>query len=50
LKAEILTGFVDSRTAVQETLERLDWLGTHYQGGLRESADIMLDSNDEQGF
>ena len=37
--------------AVQyQALKRLDWLGTHYQGGLRESADIMVDLNDDQGF
>jgi hypothetical protein len=40
-----------SRTiAVQyQALKRLDWLGTHYQGGLRESADIMVDFYDSQG-
>ena len=32
-----------------EALTRLDWLGTHYQGGLRESADIMVDFYDDQG-
>ena len=37
--------------AVQyQALKRLDWLGTHYQGGLRESAEIMVDFYDEQGF
>ena len=37
--------------AVQyQALKRLDWLGTHYQGGLRESADIMVDVYDDQGF
>jgi hypothetical protein len=37
--------------AVQyQALKRLDWLDTHYQGGLRESADIMVDFYDEQGF
>jgi len=36
--------------AVQyQALKRLDWLGTHYQGGLRESADIMVDFYDGQG-
>ncbi len=36
--------------AVQyQALMRLDWLGTHYQGGLRESADIMVDFYDENG-
>ena len=33
-----------------QALTRLDWLGTHYQGGLRESADIMVDFYDEQGL
>lgn len=32
-----------------QALKRLDWLGTHYQGGLRESAEIMVDFYDEQG-
>jgi hypothetical protein len=39
--------------AVQyQALKRLDWLGTHYQGGLRESADIdiIVDFYDDQGF
>lgn len=37
--------------AVQyQALKRLDWLGTHYQGGLRESADIMVDFYNDQGF
>ena len=37
--------------AVQyQALKRLDWLGTHYQGRLRESADVMLDFYDHQGF
>jgi len=37
--------------AVQyQALKRLDWLSTHYQGGLRESADIMVDFYDEQGL
>jgi len=36
--------------AVQyQALKRLDWLGTHYQGGLRESADIMVDFYDDLG-
>ncbi len=35
--------------AVQyQALKRLDWLGTHYQGGLRESAEIMVDFYDDQ--
>jgi hypothetical protein len=37
--------------AVQyQALKRLDWLGTHYQGGLRESADIMVDFYDDHGL
>ncbi len=32
-----------------QALTRLDWLGTHYQGGLRESAEIMVDFVDEAG-
>lgn len=32
-----------------QALRRLDWLGTAYQGGLRESADVMVDFYDEQG-
>ena len=37
--------------AVQyQALKRLDWLGTHYPGGLRESAEIMVDFYDDQGF
>ena len=32
-----------------QALKRLDWLGTHYQGGLRESAEIMVDFVDEAG-
>jgi hypothetical protein len=30
--------------------KRLDWLGTAYQGGLREAADVMVDFYDEQGI
>jgi len=33
-----------------QALKRLDWLGTHYQGGFRESADIMVDFYDDQGL
>ena len=33
-----------------QALKRLDWLGTPYQDGLRESADIMVDFDDGQGF
>ncbi len=37
--------------AVQyQALKRLDWLSTHYQGGFRESADIMVDFYDDQAF
>jgi hypothetical protein len=36
-------------TVQYQALKRLDWLGTHYQGGLRESADIMVDFYDNQG-
>ena len=31
-------------------MKRLDWLGTHYQVGLRESTDIMVDFYDDLGF
>lgn len=37
-------------TVQYQVLKRLDWIGTHYQGGLRESADIMVDFYDAQGF
>ena len=33
-----------------QALKRLDWLGTHYQGGLRDAADIMVDFYDSQGL
>lgn len=33
-----------------QALKRLDWIGTHYQGGLRESAEIMVDFYDDQGL
>lgn len=33
-----------------QALKRLDWLGTHYQGGLQESADIMVNFYDEAGL
>ena len=36
-------------TVQYQALKRLDWIGTHYQGGLRESADIMVDFYDDQG-
>ena len=36
-------------TVQYQALKRLDWLGTHYQGGLRELADIMVDFYDDQG-
>ena len=48
----ILTAQEDANgtIAIQyQALKRLDWLGTHYQGGLRESADIMVDFYDEAG-
>lgn len=32
-----------------QALKRLDWLGTAYQGTLRESADVMVDFYDDQG-
>lgn len=34
---------------VYQALKRLDWLGTAYQGSLRESADVMVDFYDDQG-
>ncbi|MCC2642602.1 MAG: exported protein of unknown function [Nitrospira sp.] len=37
-------------TIVYQALKRLDWLGTAYQGTLRESADVMVDFYDEQGL
>lgn len=33
-----------------QALKRLDWLGTQYQGGLGEWADIMVDFFDDQGL
>ena len=33
-----------------QALKRLDWLGTAYQGGLRGSADVMVDFYDDQGL
>ena len=36
-------------TIVYQALKRLDWLGTAYQGTLRETADVMVDFYDEQG-
>jgi hypothetical protein len=33
-----------------QALKRLDWLSTHYQGGLRDSADIMVDFYDAEGL
>jgi hypothetical protein len=33
-----------------QALKRLDWLGTHYQGGLRDAAHIMVDLYDDQGL
>ncbi len=32
-----------------QALRRLDWQSTHYQGSLREQADIMVEFYDEQG-
>jgi len=41
----------DGRIAIQyQALKRLDWLGTHYQGGLQESAEIMVDFYDGAGL
>jgi hypothetical protein len=37
-------------TIQYQALKRLDWVGTHYQGGLQESAEIMVDFYDSQGF
>jgi hypothetical protein len=34
---------------VYQALKRLDWLGTAYQGTLREAADVMVDFYDDQG-
>ena len=36
--------------AQYQASERLDWLGTLYQGGLRETGDVMGDFYDGQGF
>ncbi|BFU95970.1 MAG: conserved exported protein of unknown function [Nitrospira sp.] len=33
-----------------QALRRLDWLNTNYQGGLRETADIMVDFYNDQKF
>ncbi len=33
-----------------QALKRLDWLGTAYQGTLREAADVMVDFYDDQGI
>jgi hypothetical protein len=33
-----------------QALKRLDWLSTHYQGGLRDAAHIMVDFYDDQGL
>ena len=35
---------------VYQALKRLDWLGTAYQGTLREAADVMVDFYDDQGI
>lgn len=33
-----------------QALKRLDWVTTHYQGGLRDAAHIMVDFYDQQGL
>jgi hypothetical protein len=33
-----------------QTLKRLDWVNTHYQGGLRDAAHIMVDFYDKDGL
>lgn len=33
-----------------QALKRLDWVTTHYQGGLRDAAHIMVDFYDEDGL
>ena len=33
-----------------QTLKRLDWVTTHYQGGLRDAAHIMVDFYDKDGL
>ena len=33
-----------------QALKRLDWATTHYQGGLRDAAHVMVDFYDEQGL
>jgi hypothetical protein len=33
-----------------QALKRMDWVTTHYQGGLRDSAHIMVDFYDEDGL
>lgn len=33
-----------------QTLKRLDWITTHYQGGLRDAAHIMVDFYDKDGL
>jgi len=33
-----------------QALKRLDWVNTHYQGGLRDAAHIMVDFYDESGL
>ncbi len=42
----------DSGTLVvqYQTLKRLDWVTTHYQGGLRDAAHIMVDFYDKEGL
>jgi hypothetical protein len=33
-----------------QALKRMDWVTTHYQGGLRDAAHIMVDFYDAQGL
>ena len=33
-----------------QTLKRLDWVNTHYQGGLRDAAHVMVDFYDKDGL
>jgi hypothetical protein len=40
----------DTIAVEYQGLKRLGWLGTHYQVGLRESPDIMVDFYDDLGF
>ena len=40
----------DTIAVEYQALKRLGWPGTHYQVGLRESTDIMVDFYDDLGF